>query len=160
MSLRLHVNGNTVNVDAPEYKPLLWVLREELAFTGTKFGCGVGICKACTVLIDGKAVQSCITPVGSVEGAKIITVEGLSTKGSLSAVQQAWIDEQVPQCGYCQSGFIMATTALLASNPTPTDEEIDTALQNICRCGTYTRVREAIHVLIEQSAAENNSNEN
>jgi isoquinoline 1-oxidoreductase alpha subunit len=138
------VNGERREVDAPADKPLLWVLREDLNVTGPKFGCGVAQCGACTVHVDGQAVRSCSHPVGDVAGKSVVTIEGLG-RGSLHPVQQAWIAEQVPQCGYCQPGFIMATAALLKVVPKPTDREIDEALSNICRCGTYSALRRAVH---------------
>ncbi|WP_372004854.1 (2Fe-2S)-binding protein [Tistrella mobilis] len=142
----LKVNGRRVEVAAPDHKPLLWVLREDLGVLGPKYGCGVGECGACRVLVDGEAIRSCMHPIGSLGGASVVTVEGLADPdGRLSAVQQAWIDEQVPQCGYCQPGFIIAATELLARTPAPTDAEIDEAITNICRCGTYPRIRRAIH---------------
>ncbi|MGI9463409.1 MAG: (2Fe-2S)-binding protein [Aestuariivirgaceae bacterium] len=124
--------------------PLLWAIRETLGFPGTKFGCGVGICGACMVLVDGVAMPSCVVQLGSVEGADITTIEGVAADGVLSPVQQAWIDEQVPQCGYCQPGMIVAVTALLAATPSPSDDEIDETITNICRCGTYDRIRKGI----------------
>lgn len=140
------VNGASVSVETDSSKPLLWVLREDLELLGPKYGCGIAQCGACRVLIDGESVASCMTPVGSVAGASVITVEGLAdAEGRLSIIQQAWLDEQVPQCGYCQPGFIIAVTALLASTPRPTDTDIDEAITNICRCGTYPRIRRAIH---------------
>ena len=144
--VELVVNGKPLSVDAEVDKPLLWVLREDLGLLGPKYGCGIAQCGACRVLIDGKSTPSCMTPVGSVAGASVVTVEGLTQPGGmLSVVQQAWIDEQVPQCGFCQPGFIVATTALLEATPRPTDAEIDEAITNICRCGTYPRIRRAIH---------------
>ena len=143
-SITLSVNGKQQSVDVARDTPLLWVLRDNLGLTGTKFGCGIGECGACTVHIDGEAMRSCATPVGNLGGKKVTTIEGLSTNRS-HAVQQAWIAEDVPQCGYCQSGQIMAVAALLEKNGKPTDDEIDTAITNICRCGTYQRVRAAIH---------------
>jgi len=140
--IKLTVNEKEVTVNAPPDKPLLWVLREDLGLTGTKFGCGVAQCRACTVHADGIAVPSCQMPVGNVAPAKITTIEGL---GGDHPLQKVWIEQNVPQCGYCQSGMIMAAHALLRSNPDPSDADIDGALQNICRCGTYTRVRKAIH---------------
>jgi isoquinoline 1-oxidoreductase alpha subunit len=131
-------------VEADESTPLLWVLRDKLAMTGTKFGCGIAQCGACTVHINGAAARACVTPVGMVAGAKITTIEGLSTDGS-HPVQQAWIAHEVPQCGYCQPGMMMAAAALLTQKPNPTDADIDAAITNICRCGTYPRVRAAIH---------------
>ncbi|MBY3102496.1 (2Fe-2S)-binding protein [Rhizobium laguerreae] len=144
--VELVVNGRSLSVDAEVDKPLLWVLREDLGLLGPKYGCGIAQCGACRVLIDGKSTPSCITPVGSIAGASVVTVEGLAqANGALSAVQQAWLDEQVPQCGFCQPGFIVATTALLEAKPRPTDADIDEAITNICRCGTYPRIRRAIH---------------
>jgi len=140
----IRINGKSVPAGDDPDMPLLWFIRDMLKMTGTKFGCGIGACGACTVLIDGVATRSCITPVGLVEG-DVTTIEGLSPEDQTSAVQAAWIAEQVPQCGYCQSGMIMAATALLRENAAPTDEEIDAAITNICRCGTYPRIRKAIH---------------
>lgn len=142
----LVVNGLRVNIEADGDKPLLWALREDLGVLGPKYGCGVAQCGACRVLIDGESTPSCVTPLGSVDGASVVTVEDLSDpSGRLSIVQQAWIDEQVPQCGFCQPGFIIAATALLETTPRPTDTDIDEAITNICRCGTYPRIRRAIH---------------
>lgn len=139
------VNGTRYEVDVPADTPLLWVIRENLALTGTKYGCGMALCGACTVLVNGNAVRSCVTPVSSVIGKEIVTIEGLSTDNS-HPVQQAWIAEDVPQCGYCQSGQIMSAAALLSANPKPTDDDIDQAMSaSICRCGTYQRIRRAIH---------------
>jgi isoquinoline 1-oxidoreductase alpha subunit len=143
--IRLIVNGDTRDVDADPDTPLLWALRDHLGLTGTKFGCGAALCGACTVHIDGEATRSCSVPLSDVSGRRITTIEGLS-KNRSHPLQKAWIAEQVPQCGYCQSGMIMAAAALLAAKPLPTDEDIDRAVTNICRCGTYTRVRKAIHV--------------
>ena len=142
----LNVNGKNVNVTVEDEMPLLWVLRDELGLTGTKYGCGVAMCGACTVLMDGQPVRSCVMPVSSMAGKKIVTIEGLSKDGS-HPVQKAWVKLQVPQCGYCQSGMIMAAAALLAEVKKPTDEQINDAMTNICRCGTYARVREAIHLV-------------
>jgi isoquinoline 1-oxidoreductase alpha subunit len=143
--MKLRVNGAVREVDAPDDMPLLWVLRERLGYTGVKYGCGVAECGACTVLLDGKAVRSCVLPVSRAQGAEITTIEGLSPDGS-HPVQQAWTELDVVQCGYCQSGQIMAAAALLADKPDPTDDDIDAALAgNICRCGTYQRIREAVH---------------
>jgi isoquinoline 1-oxidoreductase subunit alpha len=139
----LKVNGTVREVDVEPDAPLLWVIRDELNLTGTKFGCGVGACGACTVHVNGKAVRSCSVPVASVANAEITTIEGLGANG-LSRVQQAWIDHQVPQCGYCQSGMIMAVSAFLATNSAPTDEQLGAAITNICRCGTYARIRAAV----------------
>jgi isoquinoline 1-oxidoreductase subunit alpha len=145
MAIRFTVNGRLHTVDVNPGMPLLWVIRDTLNMTGTKFGCGVALCGACTVHIDGAATRSCITPVSSVEGKKITTIEGLSPDRS-HAVQRAWIEVGVPQCGYCQSGQIMSAAALLAKNPHPTDAEIEEAMAgNICRCGTYQQIKEAIH---------------
>jgi isoquinoline 1-oxidoreductase subunit alpha len=141
----LIVNGERRNVDADPSTPLLWVLRDHLGITGTKFGCGAALCGACTVHVDGEATRSCSMPLDAVAGKRITTIEGLS-KNRSHPLQKAWIAEQVPQCGYCQSGMIMAAAALLAAKPKPTDKDIDDAVTNICRCGTYARVRQAIHV--------------
>jgi isoquinoline 1-oxidoreductase alpha subunit len=138
------VNGNPVHFKMPPETPLLWALRDASNLTGTKFGCGAGLCGACTVHIDGKAQRSCQVPIGSIEGTFVTTIEGLSDDRS-HAVQQAWIAEQVPQCGFCQSGMIMAVAALLKENANPSDEDIDTTITNLCRCGTYPRIRKAIH---------------
>lgn len=139
----LTINGKEHRIDVDPKMPLLWVLRDILNMTGTKYGCGVAACGACTVHVDGQPTRSCLYPVSSAEGKEIITVEGLEA-GHLSAVQQAWIKHQVPQCGYCQSGMIMATEALLNEIPYPTDADIDRRITNICRCGTYQRIRAAI----------------
>ncbi|NUB45484.1 (2Fe-2S)-binding protein [Fertoebacter nigrum] len=140
------VNGRPVNVETDAAKPLLWILREDLGMSGPKYGCGVAQCGACRVLVNGVSRPSCVTYPGDVVGANIVTVEGLAAPdGSLSVIQQAWIDEQVPQCGFCQPGFLIAVTALLAEVPRPTDAQIDAAVTNICRCGTYPRIRRAIH---------------
>lgn len=144
--MELIVNGEAREVDVSPDMPLLWVLREELNLPGTRYGCGVAQCGACTVHIDGVAERSCQTPVGDLEGAQITTIEALGQPGTLHAVQQAWLDHQVAQCGYCQSGQIMQAAALLEANPSPTDEDIDFEMSgNLCRCGTYPRIREAIH---------------
>ena len=142
--MQLTINGQTHDIDVEPEMPLLWVLRDELDITGTKFGCGMGICGACTVHVDGVATRSCSLPVGQVQG-KVTTIEGLGNPATLHAVQKAWVEHQVAQCGYCQSGQIMAAAALLTSNSTPTSAEIDTAMSgNLCRCGTYPRIREAV----------------
>lgn len=144
-TIELKLNGKHVSVDVPSDTPLLWVLRDSLHLTGTKFGCGIGQCGACTVHIDGAAQKSCQFPVAAVAGKSVTTIEGLSPDGS-HAVQKAWIEEQVPQCGYCQSGQIMRAAALLAATPQPTAADIDRAMsENLCRCGTYQRIRRAIH---------------
>lgn len=156
MTLVLRINGQARPVDAPPDQPLLWVLREHLGLKGPKYGCGVGACGACTVHVDGQAVRSCVVPVGAVGQAAITTIEGLAAGGTLHPVQQAWIDEDVAQCGYCQAGQIMAVVSLLAETPNPSDDEIDARLTNICRCGTYTRIRTAIRraaALMKQRAA-------
>jgi aerobic-type carbon monoxide dehydrogenase small subunit (CoxS/CutS family) len=140
----LKVNGKQVKVDVEPDMPLLWVLRDELGLTGTKYGCGIAACGACAVHVDGKAVRSCVMPVSAVEGAEITTIEGLSADGS-HPVQKAWVNLQVPQCGFCQSGMIMTAAALLKENKKPSDADIDLAMTNLCRCGTYHRVRQAIH---------------
>jgi len=142
---KLTING--VEKDAPveDAMPLLWVLRESFGLTGAKFGCGVAACGACSVLVGAEAVRSCVTPVTSVAGKAITTIEGAPSRAPWAALREAWIAEQVPQCGYCQSGILMASIALLESNPKPTDAQIDAAITNICRCGTYPRVRKAIH---------------
>lgn len=141
----IQLNGATVAVAAPPDMPLLWVLRDLLNLTGTKFGCGVGACGACTVRLDGAAVRSCVLPVAAVDGRRVQTIEGLAPAGQLHPVQRAWVAEQVPQCGYCQSGMLMAAAALLARQPRPSDADIDAGITNLCRCGTYQRVRAAIH---------------
>ena len=141
----LNVNGKQVSVDVEDDMPLLWVLRDELGLTGTKYGCGIAMCGACTVHVDGQPVRSCVMPASAVVGKKITTIEALSPDGS-HPVQKAWVQLQVPQCGFCQSGMIMAAAALLKETRKPTDEQIDAVMSNICRCGTYVRVREAIHL--------------
>ena len=143
--VKLVVNGKPVTVTAEPDTPLLWVLRDKLGLTGTKFGCGIAQCGACTVHVDGQARRSCALPIAELEGKRITTIEGIATPAQLHAVQEAWIAENVPQCGYCQAGQIMSTVALLAANPSPTDEDIDSALSaNLCRCGTYPRIRRAV----------------
>ena len=142
---RLVVNGKTHDVDADPNTPLLWVLREQIGLTGTKYGCGIAQCGACTVHIDGAAVRSCSLPVSAAEGKQITTIEGLAKNGTLHPVQKAWLEHDVPQCGYCQTGMIMAVAALLNEKPKPTDADIDNTITNICRCGTFQQVREAIH---------------
>jgi isoquinoline 1-oxidoreductase alpha subunit len=142
--IELTVNGTSHTLNVAEDTPLLWVLRDELGLTGTKFGCGVGLCGCCTVLLDGQAMRACSLPISSLAGKSVTTIEGLSSDGT-HPVQQAWIAESVPQCGYCQSGMILTAVALLQQNPHPSDADIDAAMTNICRCGTYVRVRKAIH---------------
>jgi isoquinoline 1-oxidoreductase alpha subunit len=142
---RLNVNGKNYEVDAEPAMPLLWAIREQVGLTGTKYGCGVAQCGACTVHIDGAAVRSCVVSANSVAGKKITTIEGLAVNGQLTKVQKAWVENEVPQCGYCQAGMIMAVSALLAKKPKPTDADIDAAITNICRCGTFQQVRAAIH---------------
>jgi len=145
ISMNLTINGKAVQADAEPDMPLLWVLRDQLNLTGTKFGCGVAACGACTVHVDGVAVRSCVTPASALEGKEIRTIESLGTAEKPHALQLAWVAEQVPQCGYCQSGMLMAAAALIEHNPKPSDAEIEEAVSNICRCGTYQRVRAAIH---------------
>jgi aerobic-type carbon monoxide dehydrogenase small subunit (CoxS/CutS family) len=147
MEVTFTVNGQSRTADVEPDTPLLWVLRDTFGLTGTKYGCGVAACGACTVHMNGEAVRSCSVPVSEATGAAVTTIEGLAPQGSLGPVQQVWLDLQVPQCGYCQSGMIMAVAALVAANPHPNDEEIDAAITNICRCGTFARVRRAIHTL-------------
>jgi isoquinoline 1-oxidoreductase alpha subunit len=153
MKTALNVNGTSRQVDVPEDVPLLWVLREELGLTGTKFGCGVAACGACTVHVAGDAVRSCSMPVGAVAGRRVTTIEGLGPPGALHRLQRAWIAEQVPQCGYCQSGMLMSAAALLAAHPKPTDRQIDESMTNICRCGTYASVKKAIRRASGQGAS-------
>ena len=141
----LNVNGTNYQADVDPRTPLLWVLRDAVGLTGTKYGCGIAQCGACTVHIDGVASRSCSVPISAVGAKQVTTIEGLAANGTLHKVQQAWIDNDVPQCGYCQSGMIMAVAALLKDNPKPRDADIDGAITNICRCGTYQQVREAIH---------------
>jgi aerobic-type carbon monoxide dehydrogenase small subunit (CoxS/CutS family) len=150
--ITLRINGARHEVDVTPDTPLLWVLRDELDLTGTKFGCGMALCGACTVHVDGQAVRSCVTPVGEVQGAEITTIEGLGAH-SLHPLQTAWIQENVPQCGYCQPGQIMSAAALLRAKPRPTDAEIDAVMSaNLCRCGMYQRIKKAIHRAAEQGA--------
>lgn len=147
--VKLKINGKMIDVDVEEDTPLLWVIREQIGLTGTKYGCGIAQCGACTVHIDGKAIRSCAYPVGSVsEDQEITTIEGLSSSGD-HPVQQAWAELDTPQCGYCQPGMIMASAALLADQPNPSDEDINEKITNICRCGTFQRVREGIHLAAE-----------
>lgn len=156
--IEIRVNGAPRQIDVDPATPLLWVLRENLGLTGTKFGCGIAQCGACTVHLNGAAIRSCVTPVAAAVGAEITTIEGLGQEGQFHPVQQAWIDEQVPQCGYCQSGQIMSAVALLATNPSPDDAAINAAMSgNLCRCGMYGRIRRAIH-RASQPAAEVSEN--
>ncbi len=146
MAFKLNINGEATRIDVEPDMPLLWVLRDELGLTGTKFGCGIAACGACTVHVNGVAMRSCVLPVEGVDGAEITTIEGLAKNG-LHPVQQAWIEHQVPQCGYCQSGMIMSVVSLLDNNPNPSDEELNSTVSNICRCGTYQRIRAAVESL-------------
>jgi isoquinoline 1-oxidoreductase alpha subunit len=150
--LELTVNGRVHRVDVEAEMPLLWVLRDLLGLHGTKYGCGISVCGACTVHVNGEAVRSCALPVSAVAGKKIVTIEGLAGDG-LHRIQAAWIEHEVPQCGYCHTGMIMSAAALLAKNPRPSDADIDAGMTNLCRCGTYTRVRKAIHALAAGPAA-------
>lgn len=149
--MKINVNGIDHEVDVEPNMPLLWVLRDELNLTGTKYGCGVAACGACTVHLDGQAVRSCVLPVAALQGKAVTTIESIAKDDQLSRVQQAWIDHQVPQCGYCQSGMIMAVESLLNNNSQPTEEEIDASISNICRCGTYQRIKEAIKEVLTQN---------
>lgn len=151
MSISFTVNGSTVSVDTDPDTPLLWVLRDTLGLTGTKYGCGIAACGSCTAHVDGAAVRTCVLPVSAVADRDVRTIEGLSADGT-HPIQQAWRDLDVPQCGYCQSGMIMAASALIAESPDPSDEEIDRVMTNICRCGTYPRVRAAIHRAVRGDA--------
>jgi isoquinoline 1-oxidoreductase subunit alpha len=144
--IKLTVNGRIQNVDVEPEMPLLWVLRDHLNLAGTKYGCGIGLCGACTVHVDGEPTRSCAMPVSAAAGKKILTIEGLGKPG-LHRIQKAWIEHEVPQCGYCQTGMIMSAAALIAKKPRPTDADIDEAMTNLCRCGTYARVRKAIHAV-------------
>ena len=142
---KINVNGKIHTVDADPSTPLLWVIREQLGMTGTKYGCGVAQCGSCTVLMNGEAARTCVIPLSAITTQKIETIESLEKQGQLSKIQKAWVQHEVPQCGYCQSGMVMATTALLRKKPKPTDADIDKAITNICRCGTFQEVRAAIH---------------
>ena len=156
--MKLEVNGNEVEITSAADTPLLWVLRDELGLVGTKYGCGVAQCGACTVHLDGNAIRSCVTPVAAVADKRIQTIEGQASEKGLSAVQRAWLETDVAQCGYCQSGQFMAASALLTSNPAPNDAEIDAAMAgNICRCGTYPRIRKAVHLAASLMAEEQNA---
>jgi len=149
MAIKITVNGQTHSLDVEPDTPLLWTIRETLGLTGTKFGCGISACGACTVSLNSRAVRSCQLPVSAAEGGEVTTIEGLAREGALHPVQQAWITYQVPQCGYCQSGMIMAVAAFLEQHPQPSDEDIDASITNICRCGTFARVRRAIHAITQ-----------
>ena len=154
MAIDVEVNGKSLSIEADPNTPLLWVIREELGLTGTKFGCGIGACGACSVHVDGEITRSCRVPVAAVAGKRILTIEGIAApNGTLHPVQQAWIDAQVPQCGYCQSGQIMAAVALIKKTGLPSHDQIDEAMTNICRCGTYPRIRKAILAATGQAAA-------
>jgi isoquinoline 1-oxidoreductase alpha subunit len=150
--IQLTINGRSHQVDVEPNTPLLWVIREQVGLTGTKYGCGIAQCGACTVHVDGSAVRSCVMPVSAVAGKRITTIEGLASGNVLHRVQKAWLDHEVPQCGYCQAGMIMAVAALLTDKPRPTDADIDAGITNICRCGTFQQVREAIHAAAKASA--------
>jgi len=142
---RLTINGKSMEVNVSPGMPLLWAIREQVGLTGTKYGCGIAQCGSCTVHLDGKAVRSCVVPVSAAVGKQVTTIEGLASGSTLHKVQKAWVDHEVPQCGYCQAGMIMAVAALLKEKPKPTDADIDKTITNICRCGTFQQVREAIH---------------
>lgn len=152
--MKLNVNGQTHSLDVEPDMPLLWALRDELDIKGPKYGCGIAQCGACTVLLNGEPVRACSYPVSAADGQQVISIEGLADKGKLHAVQQAWIDHQVPQCGYCQGGQMLAAVALLKKKPQPTDQDIDAAMTNICRCGTYARMRKAIHAAARQAGGQ------
>lgn len=155
MAVELNINGRIEHIDAPPEMPLLWALRDELGLVGTKFGCGAGLCGACTVHLDGAAVRACQTAIGDVGSARIVTIEGIGATDVGARLQQAWLTFDVMQCGYCQAGQIMSAAALLATTPAPGDDDIDSAMAgNLCRCGTYTRIRAAIHKAAERNAAE------
>jgi isoquinoline 1-oxidoreductase subunit alpha len=142
---RFTINGKAVDIAVSPTTPLLWAIREQVGLTGTKYGCGIALCGACTVHLDGQAIRSCVVPVAAAEGKQVTTIEGLASGSTLHKVQKAWLDHEVPQCGYCQAGMIMAVAALLKQKPKPTDADIDAGITNICRCGTFQQVREAIH---------------
>jgi isoquinoline 1-oxidoreductase alpha subunit len=155
MAIEFTLNGTLTSLEVDPAMPLLWAIREQTGLTGTKFGCGIGACGACTVHVDGTPVRSCSTPVESVAGRDVTTIEGLAQNGELHPVQRAWIEHQVPQCGYCQSGMIMAVAAALEQNPRATDEDLQAAVTNICRCGTYQRIREAVQSITATTEASN-----
>jgi isoquinoline 1-oxidoreductase subunit alpha len=149
--MNFELNGKSIEIEVDPNTPLLWVIRDEIRLTGTKFGCGMGLCGACTVHLNGNAIRSCVTPIASIAGQQITTIEGLGSEQTLHPLQQSWMEHNVPQCGYCQSGQLMSAAALLSANPSPSDEDIDNAMSgNICRCGTYPRIKNAI-----KSAAKN-----
>lgn len=152
--IEITLNGKTTHLDVSPDTPLLWAIRESAGLTGTKFGCGIGACGACTVHLNGEAARSCVIPVSAVAGMQVTTIEGLPDGPQLHSVQDAWVQQQIPQCGYCQPGMIMAVSSFLASNPQPTDAQIDAGITNICRCGTYERIRVAIHALAHSTAGE------
>lgn len=152
MAITVTVNGTSHTLEVEPDMPVLWLLREQLNLTGTKYGCGIAACGACTVHLDGRAVRSCVLPASAADGKTITTIEGLGPNGALHPVQQAWIAHQVPQCGYCQSGMIMAVAGLLAQTPPPTEADIETRLTNVCRCGTFTRIRTAIQQTLRAAA--------
>ena len=149
--MNLKINGKKHKISLEPEMPLLWVLRDELGLTGTKYGCGISVCGACTVLVNEKKIKSCVTPISVLENKSITTIEGIAKKNKLHEIQKVWIDNQIPQCGYCQSGMIMSVLDLLKKNNNPTDEEIGTEITNICRCGTYARVKEGIKKLISEN---------
>lgn len=149
--MELRINGKIYNIDVEPNMPLLWVLRDELNLTGTKYGCGVAFCGACTVHLDGQSVRSCVMPAAACTGKEITTIEGIANHDLLSKIQEAWVTQQVPQCGYCQSGMIMAVEGLFKQNTSPTEKELETAITNICRCGSYQRVKEAVMGLSKES---------
>jgi len=155
MAIDFILNGTPTSLDVDPAMPLLWAIREQTGLTGTKFGCGIGACGACTVHVDGTPVRSCSTPVETVAGREVTTIEGLAQDGELHPIQRAWIEHQVPQCGYCQSGMIMAIAAALERNPRATDEDLASAVTNICRCGTYQRIREAVRSVVATTEASN-----
>lgn len=159
MTINFTINGQPTSIDTDGKSPLLWIIRDTLDLKGTKFGCGKAACGACTIHIDGEAVRSCSFPIKYAEGKNITTIEGLGTPEAPHPVQQAWIEHVVPQCGYCQPGFMMATAALIEKNPNPTDEDIDRSIVNVCRCATYTRMRKAIHRAAELNKSSTNLNQ-
>ena len=151
------LNGKNTRLDVSPDTPLLWAIRESTGLTGTKFGCGIGVCGACTVHLNGQAIRSCLIPAGAVQGREVTTIEGLSEGEELHPVQIAWVQQQVPQCGYCQSGMIMAVSSFLAQNPQPSDDDIDAGITNICRCGTYERIRLAIHDVASKTTVDSST---